>query len=85
MPGTEPCRRFVTLSTQEDPQVDMELPDGKTVKQIDHILFNRIWRNSVKDVRVYVYRGADVGSDQSLAVTTIRLSLKENSRSRRNS
>ena len=49
-------------------------PDGKTVNQIDHTLVNRRWRNSVKDVRVY--RGADVGSDHNLAVTTIRLSLR---------
>ncbi|XP_072017166.1 craniofacial development protein 2-like [Amphiura filiformis] len=48
-------------------------PDGKTVNQIDHTLVNRKWRNSLKDVRVY--RGADVGSDHNLAITTIGLSL----------
>ncbi len=47
--------------------------DGKTVNQIDHTVINRRWRNSLKDVRVY--RGADIGSDHNLAVTTIRLSL----------
>jgi len=48
-------------------------PDGKTKNQIDHTLINRRWRNSLKDVRVY--RGADVGSDHNLAITTVRLSL----------
>ena len=49
-------------------------PDGKTMKQIDHTLVNKRWRNSLKDVRVF--RGADVGSDHNLAVTTIRLSRR---------
>ncbi|XP_072033210.1 uncharacterized protein [Amphiura filiformis] len=48
-------------------------PDGKTVNQIDHTLVNRKWRNSLKDVKVY--RGADVGGDHNLAITTVRLSL----------
>ena len=34
---------------------------------------NRMWWNSLKDVRVY--GGADVDSDHNLSVTTIRLSL----------
>ena len=34
---------------------------------------NRRWKNSLNDVRVY--RGADVGSDHNLAVSTVRLSL----------
>ena len=41
--------------------------------QIDHTIINQRWCNSLKDVRVY--RGADVGSDHNLAVSTVRLSL----------
>ena len=48
-------------------------PDGKNRNQIDHTLVNRRWRNSLNDVRVF--RGADVGSDHNLKVSTIRLSL----------
>ena len=38
-----------------------------------HTLVNRKWRNSLKDVRVY--RGADVGSDHNLTISTIKFSL----------
>ena len=48
-------------------------PDGRTINQIDHTVVNRKWRNSLKDVRVH--RGADVGSDHNLAITTVQLSL----------
>ena len=48
-------------------------PNGKTCNQIDHTLVTRKWRNSLIDVRVY--RGADVGSDHNLAISTIKLSL----------
>ena len=48
-------------------------PDGETVNQTDHTLVDRRYRNSLKDVRAC--RGADVGSDHNLAVTTIRLLL----------
>ena len=49
-------------------------PNGRTCNQIDHTLVvNRKWRNSLKDVRVY--RGADVGSDHNLAISTIKRSL----------
>lgn len=51
----------------------MELSDEKTVNQIDHTVINRRWQNSLKDVRVY--RGADIGCDHNLAITTICLSL----------
>ena len=37
-------------------------------------LVNRKWRNTLKDVRVY--RGADVGSDHNLVISTIQLSLR---------
>ena len=40
---------------------------------MDHTLVNCKWRNSLKDVREY--RGADVGSDHNLAISTIKLSL----------
>ena len=48
-------------------------PDGRTINQIDHTVVNRKWRNSLNDVRVH--RGADVGSDHNLAITTVQLSL----------
>ena len=44
-----------------------------TCNQIYHTLVNRKWWDSLKDVRVY--RGADVGSDHNLAISTIKLSL----------
>ena len=36
-------------------------PDGKSPKQIDHILIDRRWRSSVLDVRIF--RGADCDAD----------------------
>ena len=49
-------------------------PDGRTRNQIDHVLINKRFRNSVEDTRVY--RSADLGSDHYLVCTTIRLKLK---------
>ena len=49
-------------------------PDRKTKNQIDHAI-NKKWRTSLLDVRA-AYRGADVGSDYMLVVSTIRLKLK---------
>ncbi|EDO33893.1 predicted protein, partial [Nematostella vectensis] len=43
-------------------------PDGKTKNQIDHVLVNKRFRNSVKDTRVF--RSADVGSDHYLVCAT---------------
>ena len=51
-------------------------PDGRTVTQIDHTIINQKWCNSLKDVRVF--RGADVGSDHNLSISTVRLSLAAN-------
>lgn len=39
-------------------------PDGRTRNQIDHVLINKRFRNSVEDTRVY--RSADLGSDHYL-------------------
>ena len=49
-------------------------PDGRTRNQIDHVLINKRFRNSIKDTRVY--RSADLDSDHYLVCTTIRLKLK---------
>ena len=49
-------------------------PDGRTRNQIDHVLINKRFRNSVEDTRVF--RSADLGSDHYLVCTTIRLKLK---------
>ena len=43
-------------------------PDGRTRNQIDHVLINKRFRNSVEDTRVY--RSADLGSDHYLVCTT---------------
>ena len=58
-------------------------PDRKTSNQIDHILINKRFRNSVRDTRVY--RSADVGSDHYLVCTTIRLRLRRPPRERHTS
>ena len=50
-------------------------PDGRTENQIDHILINNKWRNSLQDVRVK--RGADIGSDHYLLVGKIKLKLRK--------
>ena len=55
-------------------KVTWNSPNGKTTNQIDHTLVNQKWRNTLKDVRVY--RGADVGSDHNLVISTIQLSLR---------
>ena len=39
-------------------------PSGATKSQIDHVLINGKWRNSLQDLRAY--RGADVASGSSL-------------------
>jgi hypothetical protein len=48
-------------------------PDGKTYKQIDHILIGRRWRSSLLDVRSF--RVADYDTDHYLLVAKIRESL----------
>lgn len=49
-------------------------PDGATHNEIDYVCIHRRWRSALRDVRVF--RGADVGSDHHLLVTSIRLKLK---------
>ncbi|KAK3740237.1 hypothetical protein RRG08_054258 [Elysia crispata] len=53
-------------------------PDGGTENQIDHICISRKFRRSLQDVRVF--RGADIGSDHHLVITTFQLKLKRHSR-----
>ena len=57
-------------------------PDGKTKNQIDHVLINKRFRNSVNDTRVY--RAADIGSDHYLVCTTIKLRLKTQPKEKKN-
>ena len=49
-------------------------PDRKTKNQTDHIAINKKRRTSLLDVRAN--RGADVGSDHMLVVSTIRQKLR---------
>ncbi len=49
-------------------------PDGNTHNEIDYICVGSRWRSSICDVRVF--RGADMGSDHHLHVSTIRLKFK---------
>ena len=45
-------------------------PNGKTHKQIDHILIDRRWHSSILDVRSF--RGADCDNDHYLVVVKVR-------------
>ena len=49
-------------------------PDRLHKSMIDYILVRQRWRTSVQDTRVY--RGADIGSDHHLLVSTFRLKFK---------
>ena len=49
-------------------------PDGVNKNEIDYICINNRWRAGLSDVRVY--RGADIGSDHHLLMSTYRLRLK---------
>ena len=53
-----------------------ESPDGRPCNQIDHIVVNRKWAASVKDVRTR--RGADVGSDHVLLVAKVDVGRLKN-------
>ena len=64
--GTISPQRHIHLATSKS-------PDGTTLNQIDHTLFNKRFRNSVLDTRVM--RSADIRSDHYLVRTTVRLKL----------
>ena len=49
-------------------------PDSWTVNQIDHVCLSQRWVSSLQDSRVH--RGADVGSDHYLFITTMKVRLK---------
>ena len=49
-------------------------PDGKTRNQIDYIMINTRFRNSVKQTKTYP--GADIGSDHNPVVATVKINLK---------
>jgi exonuclease III len=51
-------------------------PGNGPRNQIDHIIIQRKWRNTLKDVRSM--RGADVGSDHDLVRAKLKISLKAN-------
>ena len=56
------------------------LPSEATKNQIDHILINGNWRNSLQDLRAD--RGADVASDNNLLKAVLSLKLRRARRSR---
>ena len=45
-------------------------PDGKTHKQIDHVLVDRRWKSSLLDVRSF--RGAECDTDHYLVIPKVR-------------
>ena len=49
--------------------------DGKIKNQIDHVLINKKFRNSVIDTRVH--RSADIGSDHYLVCAKVKLRLQK--------
>ena len=50
-------------------------PGGSTANEIDYISIDKRWRSAILDV--CVYRGADIGSDHHLLITSLRLRLKQ--------
>ncbi|XP_060069052.1 craniofacial development protein 2-like [Ylistrum balloti] len=61
--------------------IHKETPNGTIRNQIDHVLVNRRFRNSVKDTRVF--RSADIGSDHLLVCTTVKLRLRKQCKEKR--
>ena len=51
-------------------------PDGNVKYQIDHVLINGHWKNSLHNVTVK--RSADFGSDHHLLLATVELQLRRN-------
>ena len=49
---------------------------GGTKSQIDYILINRKWKNSVKNVEVYS-SFTSIGSDHRIVTAKIKLSLRK--------
>jgi len=73
--------RTVNFTTSKNPVVKSTMfphihkytwtsPDGKTRKQIDHILIDRRWHSSVLDVQCF--RGADCDTDHYQVVAKVR-------------
>ena len=53
-------------------------PDGKIHTQIDHVIINSKWKNSLLDVKAR--RGADVGGDHQLLMSTLAIKLRKTKR-----
>ena len=60
-------REFVTA--QKNPQDN----HSQTFSQVDYIIINSKWKNALSDVKAT--RGADVGSDHQLLMTTLAVKL----------
>src|SRR5688572_32069994 len=67
----QPKRRLYTWTS----------PDGKYRNQIDYILINKKWKNTIRDVRTKP--GADCGTDHKLLVATLKIKLKKLKRGNR--
>ena len=50
-------------------------PRGSTANEINYICIDKHWRSAILDIRVY--RGADIGSNHYLLITSLRLRLKQ--------
>ena len=57
-----------------------EYPSGLRA-QLDHILFRKKWKNSVKDTRSYSF--STVGSDHRIVSSHVKLSLRVSKKSKR--
>ncbi|XP_042243416.1 craniofacial development protein 2-like [Homarus americanus] len=54
---------------------------GNYRNHIDHVMIGKQRCNSLRDVRTYTCRGADVGSDHQMVVATVQLKLETRERS----